>query len=503
MDFFEQRNRKVSNLNLLADSLSHSLREGVRLFSVDDVDSVATFVTESGQVIQGNYYFGDKLVFDSVIVESGEVFSDQKRFEEANRTRVSSLIESVYSDDMVTAADAFDDIISSWGTQLKFNKTVDRLTEQAASFNATFDIVGTDEFQRFLEVSENISKWLQEHKEELAGNHEIVHALRLSETVARAFNLDRMSLEQLAEQGRYEVDFGDNRSIYEMVCQQELVSREILESKKSFDQIWVSEPKINALAEKIFEQDEEVITRALVEAVAEVPYLALISKKQLSNTVSRCLNVIAEDFEYSKTDLKEFVATLFEMKKPLKDLVGRLLNEKYGVNINNLKEAPTFRTLLNTQSIIFEGLAKAAPRGSIIRESLTNMASMLKSKNGVQAIDVNSGLRFLFTESGFDAVYEEQRVSDFALNSPLTEEKEDVDFILAEIYKQAEKDAPEAPEKPKEDSKKKKDKKDQSTSDTSDDDDAIEETQSVEDFMRDVAEIEKIINPDDEDAADE
>ena len=122
MDFFEQRNRKVSNLNLLADSLSHSLREGVRLFSVDDVDSIATFVTENGQVIQGTYYFGDKLVFDNIIVESGEVFSDQKRFEEANRARVSSLIESVYSDDLVKAADAFDDIISSWGMQLKFNK---------------------------------------------------------------------------------------------------------------------------------------------------------------------------------------------------------------------------------------------------------------------------------------------------------------------------------------------------------------------------------------------
>ena len=499
MNFFEHRNRKVSNLNLLADSLSHSLREGVRLFSVDDVDSVATFVTESGQVIQGTYYFGDKLVFDNIIVESGEVFSDQKRFEEANRSRVSSLIESVYSDDLVEASEAFDDIISSWGTQLKFNKTVDRLTEQAESFNATFDVVGTSEFQRFLEVSENISKWLQENREELSGNHDIIHALRLSETVSRAFNLDRMSLDQLSEQGRYEVDFGDNRSIYEMVCQQELVSREILESKKSFDQIWVSEPKINALAEKIFEQDEQVVARALVEAVAEVPYLALISKKQLSNTVSRCLNVIAEDFEYGKNDLKQFVATLFEMKKPLKELVGRLLNEKYGVNVNNLKEAPTFRTLLNTQSLIFESLAKSAPRGSIIREALSNMSAMLKSKNGVQAIDVNSGLKFLFTESGFDEVYKEAPVSDFALSNPLTEEKEDVDFILDELYEAAKKEKEDEKEDPKseeEDGKKKK-KKDQSTSDTDDEEDAIEE-KSVADFMRDVAEIEKIINPDDE-----
>ena len=487
MDLFEHRNRKVSNLNLLADSLSHSIREGVRLFSVDDVDSVATFVTEGGQVIQGQYYFGEKLVFDNIVVESGEVFSDEKRFEEANRARVSSLIESIYSDDLVTAADAFDDIIQSWGTQLKFNKIVDRLTEQAASFNATFDIVGTDEFQRFLEVSENISKWMSENKESLASNQEIVHALRLSDTVSRAFNLDRMSLEQLAESGRYEVDFGDNRSIYEMVCQQELVSREILDSKKSFDQIWVSEPKINALAEKIFVKDEKEIQKALVEAVAEVPYLALISKKQLSNTVSRCLNIVAEDFEYSKADLKEFVSIIFEMKKPLKDLIGTLLSEKYGVNINNLKEAPTFRTLLNTQSLIFESLAKEAPRGSIIRESLASMSNLLKGKNGVQAIDVNSGLRFLFTESGFDAIYADRPVSDFALDSPLTDSKEDVDFILAELYNHAIKEE----KKDKPSSKKKR----SADSESTEEEDAIEEEgESVEDFMKKVAEIEDIVS---------
>lgn len=490
MDFFEQRNRKVSNLNLLADSLSHSLREGVRLFSVDDVDSVATFVTEGGQVIQGQYYFGEKLVFDNIVVESGEVFSDEKRFEEANRARVSSLIESIYSDDLVTASDAFEDIIQSWGTQLKFNKTVDRLTEQAASFNATFDIVGTEEFQRFLEVSENISKWMSENKESLSTNQELIYALRLSDTVSRAFNLDRMSLEQLAEKARYEVEFGDNRSIYEMVCQQELVSREILESKKSFDKIWVSEPKINALSEMIFSNDEKKIQKALVEAVAEVPYLALISKKQLSNTVARCLNIVAEDFEYSKSDLKEFVSTLFEMKKPLKELIGNLLNEKYGVNINNLKEAPTFRTLLNTQSLIFEGLAKEAPRGSIVRESLAAMSNLLKGKNGVQAIDVNSGLRFLFTESGFDAVYADRPVSDFALDSPLTDSKEDVDFILAEIYDHAIEEGKTKKKKPASDSLK-------SQEDTEDEDAIEEEGESVEDFMKKVAEIEDIINPTD------
>ena len=81
------------------------------------------------------------------------------------------------------------------------------------------------------------------------------------------------------------------------------------------------------------------------------------------------------------------------MKKPLKMLVSNILQEKYGVNVNNLKDTPTFKTLLNTQSIIFESLAKLSPRGSSIRQSLTEMSELLKSKNGVEAIDVNAGLK--------------------------------------------------------------------------------------------------------------
>ena len=56
--FFNKRDRKISNLNLMADSLGYSLRENVSLFSVDDHNSFATFVTESGNIIEGNYYFG-------------------------------------------------------------------------------------------------------------------------------------------------------------------------------------------------------------------------------------------------------------------------------------------------------------------------------------------------------------------------------------------------------------------------------------------------------------
>ena len=287
--FFNERNKKVLDLTLLSDSLGHSLRENVSLFSIDDATSRATFVTESNNIIEGTYYLDNNILLDDITVESGEIFVEDEKFESGTKTQISNFIDSMYSDNLVEASDLFDDLINSWSSRVKFNSTVDRLREQSESFNNTFNIVNTEEFGRFVELSENISKFLSENKEEIQQIAEIRNACRLSNAVSQAFNIPRKTLEQLQEEGTFEVSRGENRDIYEMVCRQELVKKEILESKNSFDTVWVTEPTISNLATKIFEDDEEVIARALVEAFVNIPYLALISKKQLSNTIQKQL----------------------------------------------------------------------------------------------------------------------------------------------------------------------------------------------------------------------
>jgi hypothetical protein len=186
---------------------------------------------------------------------------------------------------------------------------------------------------------------------------------------------------------------------------------------------------------KIFEQDEKEVAKALIEAVIEIPYLSLISKKKLSNTVSNCLNTLHESSAYTKNELKDFVGRLFEMKKPLKELVSNLLQEKYGVNINNIKETPTFRTLLNTQVLIFECLSKLSPRNSVIKECMADLAISLKAKNGVEAIDVNNAIKFLFEQAGYSDLYDQEPVrSTFDLNESLTEDVDEfVEMIMEKL----------------------------------------------------------------------
>ena len=429
--FFDQRNKKVTNLNMLADNLGYSIRENVSLFSVDDSENLATFVTESGLVIEGNYYFTDEILFDNIVVESGEIFSDKDKFDSASRNQISCFVESVYSDELVEAGSIFDDIIDSWTQKVKFNETVGKLREKSEQFNKTFNILETQEFGRFLELSENISQFIKDNKEKIQGIQEIRNAIKLSNTVSNAFNIPRVDLEKIEEGTSLSFPIKESRDIYEMICSQELLKREILESKKSFDTVWVTEPKVSDLSLKIFEEDTAEIKKALVECFVDIPYIALISKKQLSNTIKNNLDTVHENVHYTKGDLKEFTGKLFEMKKPLKALVSNLLQEKYGINLNNVKEIPTFKTLLNTQSLIFESLSKLAPRGSVIKECLFNMSEMLKGKNGVEAIDVNEGLKYLFSESGLADIYEENSVrSDFSLNESIESEEDFVSFIL-------------------------------------------------------------------------
>ena len=132
--FFNQRNKKITNLSLLADNLGHTIRENVSVFSVDSEDNSVTFVSESGNIIEGNYYFTDKIIFDNIVVESGELFSDKEKFDSASKNQISLFIESVYSDELSDSGEIFNSIIDSWTQKVKFNETVDTLREKKASF---------------------------------------------------------------------------------------------------------------------------------------------------------------------------------------------------------------------------------------------------------------------------------------------------------------------------------------------------------------------------------
>ncbi len=161
-----------------------------------------------------------------------------------------------------------------------------------------------------------------------------------------------------------------------------------------------------------FNPEVEDLTKILSEAIAEVPYLALASKKQLLNVVNKSL-ALNESVAIKDKELKDFVGRIFELKKPAKELFIKALNEQYGINVKTLKETPSFKSLLNAQVVIFESLARVCAKDSINKKVLSEMASLLKEKNGVEAIDINDYLSALFYNIGFSDVLQENSFMNY------------------------------------------------------------------------------------------
>ena len=442
---FENRDKKVTNIVKLSDYLGRSLRENVEIFAIDDTESKVTFITESGKIIAGEYDFNGPLALKNIQIEEGDLFENDQQFDEFVDYKISNFIQNIFEEDFVEADTSFSKVLQLWESRVKFDNVKKKLYEKSQKFNGTNRIINTDEFQKMVEIAPQLVSYLNENRN-LVNIPEIRNMIKLSSSVSQAFNLPRIAYDSLHE-GSYQIPEAVNHTIYEMICKQELVRKELVESKNNFDLVWLNNEKISNLASLLHEQDEQVIAKALVEAVCEVPYLALATKKQILETLSNNLE-LNDSIKVSLKDIKSFSSVLFEYKKPLKKLFVSMLNEKYGISVQNLKDIPTFRSLLNTQTLIFEALAKLSPKGSIVKEVLSENAQMLRKKNGVESIDVNNFVQILFEKAGYtDILDESSLVETFSIKETFSD-IESVEELVQVILENVEKGYPKKGIKP-------------------------------------------------------
>lgn len=429
---FENRNSTVTNLLKLGDCLGRSLRENIEIFSIDSETKKVAFLTEDGKVISGEYTLDDSITFSKIRVQESDIFQDNEVFDAHVQDKVTDFVGGLNSDDYRGAEDSFTDILDLWENRLKFENVKGRLEEKCLVFSDSQTIVETEQFQRFLEMMPQITEFLEEHRDTIQEVQEIENAIKLSNSVSQAFDFPRISYEILESNPEYRISKGLNKSVYELICKQELVKKELLESKSNFEDVWATNAKIRNLATLVFEDDDEIVLENLVEAIVEVPFLALTTKRQLVESISNAYSLSDSNAITSK-DVKTFVARLFEMKKPLKKVIINLLNEKYGINVQNLKSAATFSSLAETQVVIFEVLTRLAPKGSVIKDTLSELSKMLKNKNGVEVIDVNDVLQECFEHCGYEKFCEDFRlIENISFDSILDE-----DITITELLDKA------------------------------------------------------------------
>ena len=386
---FSTRDQSIAKINMAMNYLSRVVRENIVLFDYDARTSKVSFLTENNLMVdcvaafdeRGNISLRDMSVNEASVLYSDE--SVDERVNESVRSFISNLREDEYRD----AEANFDTLLGAFQSRSRVNEVRAKLERRNATFGDNQNILESAEYTKLAEVQDKVVEYLKEQKDTLLSFEDVVNSLKLSNALGRAFNTPRKSWDDVVSEGVIEVPLDTQRTVFEMVCSQELIRHELNESKENFARSWVKNEKISALASCIY-NDDEVVSEALNAAIADVPYLALASKADIK-TVFGSIYESSDVANISQKDIREYVARIFEFKKPIKQDILSELNESYGINVQNLKFVPTFSNLAKAQSVLFEALASTSEKDSVVRDLFEAFAKTLRKKGGIQTLDVN------------------------------------------------------------------------------------------------------------------
>ena len=404
---FENRNRYFANLIKLGDLLGRSLRENVELFSIEGNE--ATFITESNKVLKGTFDSSKPYLLQNIKIEDTAIFEDKDNFSKLVDGKVSKFLSNIIENDLIDAESSFDDVLKLWELRLQFDVTKKKLDERAARLNEA-RITSTVEFKRLLETKGILVSFLKNNSKVISKISEVRSAVKLASAISKCFNFPKITYDSLNE-STYRIPGRMTQNLYEHLTKTELISKELNESKESFNSLWSTRDEIVNLVSMIYEQDQSKIYEALAQTIHQIPYFAFATKKQLNETFRTILNVLEQDF--SDIQLKRYSSLIYESKKPIKNYLTGLLNEKYGINVANLTEVPTFSTLAKTESVIFEALSLITPKNSNLRRVLKEMSEVLKNKNGVETIDVADFLTEVFAEAKYKTFLNETNLLNY------------------------------------------------------------------------------------------
>jgi len=382
---FENRTKHFARLSEAADYIGRRLRQNLIIYDMDSKENKVTFVTEKQNFIRCDYEFiKGNLTLSKFIVESlDEVMSDEAVDKQVS-VEISSFIDSLQTDNYTDAEHTFSNLIESFETRAKIEDARKKLVRKIEKFGEAYNIRETKSFKKFIEVFPLFVNFLKENKKEIENSDMLAESLRLCVTVEQVYNLPPLKQSNLAE-SVIVIPNNFNKTLYEIICNNELIKHELIESKTSFSKMWVNNEDISRLASNIFSTDSKIKT-ALKECVVKIPYLALATKVELE-TLFESVFSMSNPGTISPKDISVFISQIFEFKKPLKAVVIKTLNEEYGVNVQSLKFVPSFRGLAEAQAEIFTTISDMCDEG-ILRDVLVEFAQKLTSKGGVQVLDV-------------------------------------------------------------------------------------------------------------------
>tara|TARA_R100001082_G_scaffold92229_1_gene58865 strand:+ start:57 stop:1901 length:1845 start_codon:yes stop_codon:yes gene_type:complete len=398
---FNNRNKNFARLSEAGDYLGRRLRENLVIYEIDDNQNTVTYVTESNNFITCNYNdTKGKLTFDNFVVENLEKITSDEAIDAQVNTKVNTFMEALATDRYDTAEASFDSVLESFTMRARIEESRKKLSKRISLFGENYNITSTKAYKKFRESAPLLINFLKENAEVLQKDRKLIEGLRLSKVVGETYDLPKLTLESINDEFIV-IPRNSKKTLYEMVCEKELVRKELLEAKESFGNMWAKNSRISNLASHIYATDD-TIKASLREAVAEVPYMALSNKVDLVSVMDSVFQV-TNPGNISQKDIKEFVDKIYEFKKPLKTMVLETLNNVYGVNIQSLRFIPSFKGLAEVQSQVFTMMSEHSEEG-ILADVLKEFAGSMNRKGGVQVLDVANHLSEIMEEANFTVV---------------------------------------------------------------------------------------------------
>ena len=286
-NLFNNRNKNFARLSEAGDYLGRRLRENLVIYDIDDTNDVVTYVTECNHLVSCTYKdTKGKLTFDNFVVENLETITSDEAIDKKVEDHVHSFMEAIAQDRFDNAESSFDSVVDSFKMRSKIEESRKKLNKKISRFGESYNIKNTKAYKKFNESLPLLKNFLEENLDALKDNPKLIEGLRLSKVVGETYDLPKLTLESLKDEFVV-IPSNSKKTLYEMVCEKELVRKELLEAKESFSRMWSKNDQVATLASHIYSNDS-TIKQALSEAVASVPYLALSNKVDLTAVWIQC-----------------------------------------------------------------------------------------------------------------------------------------------------------------------------------------------------------------------
>lgn len=393
-------NRDKTYLNLLKGSvyLGRVLRENVVLFDVDVLNQEAMFLTETENIIKAKYEAdSESITLADINVTDVTSFTSEEPFNQIINEKIKHLIEATKESSFTDMHESFNSLLDSFEYRIHLDEVKNKISLKENI--AKMDAINKTPFFKLFEVKDLVSKFFKANEKTINGNKELLENIHLASTISDSLSVNTtFTLDELVGTTQVFLKEDLDSPLFDIVCKQEFLKKELYESKNSLYSSWTSAELITELITHIAEEDANDFEDILERTITKYPYFAFLNKKELQELVETHFIVNGES-AIAKKDLNKLVKSLFESKKVYKEFLTDALNEKHGIALNTIKETPSLKSLGKLHTNILKELSSLCPPTSILSDVLVECSKEVKAKQGIDLLFVNDMITILLSEN--------------------------------------------------------------------------------------------------------